>query len=323
MQQEVRAFWIAAPGRGEIRTERLAIPSSGEVAIRTVYSGVSRGTESLVFSGRVPESEWERMRAPFQSGSFPAPVKYGYSNVGVVEQGPAELIGRSVFALFPHQTAYVVPAAAVHPLPDGVPPARAVLAANMETAVNALWDARPHAGDRIAIVGAGTVGCLIAYLAARIVGCSVELIDTNSGRARVSASLGATFASPEFATADADVVFHASGAPEGLRLALDLAGRESTVTELSWFGDKPVSLPLGGAFHSRRLSIRSSQVGTIPAPQRARWSTSRRMQLALSLLKDQTLDGLITGESAFDDLPEAMAKLAPTPNDALCHRIVY
>ena len=323
MHQEARAFWVTAPGHGEIRQERLATPARDEVVVRTVYSGISRGTEALVFGGRVPASEWQRMRAPFQVGDFPAPVKYGYASVGIVEQGPPELTGRAVFALYPHQTRYLVPAGAVHALPDAVPLSRAVLAANMETALNGVWDARPHVGDRIAVVGAGTVGCLTAWLASRIEGCRVELVDLNPRRAETAAALNVRFAGPQSATTDADVVIHASGSPAGLELALSLAGTESTITELSWFADKRVSLSLGGAFHARRLTVASSQVGTIPAAQRARWTTTRRMQLALSLLADPALDTLITGESEFETLPEVMATLAGAAGEALCHRIRY
>lgn len=323
MQQEARAFWVTAPGHGEIRTERIAGPTQDDVMVRAVYSGVSRGTEAMVFGGHIPETEWQRMRAPFQAGEFPAPVKYGYASVGLVEEGPHELAGRAVFALYPHQTRYLIPAAAVHVLPDAVPPARAVLAANMETAVNGLWDARPHVGDRVAVVGAGTVGCLAAWLASRIPGSRVELVDINPRRAETAAVLNVAFADPESASRDADVVIHASGSPAGLELALSLAGTESTITELSWFGDKAVTLPLGGAFHARRLSVTSSQVGTIPAAQRSRWTTRRRMQLALSLLEEPALDVLITGESEFEALPEVMAMLTKSPGEALCHRIRY
>jgi NADPH:quinone reductase-like Zn-dependent oxidoreductase len=323
MQQEARAFWVTAPGRGEILTEQLTPPAADEVVVRTVYSGVSRGTEALVFAGRVPSGEWQRMRAPFQTGSFPAPIKYGYASVGIVESGPPELAGRPVFVLYPHQDRYIVPASAVHLLPDAVPLARAVLGANMETALNGVWDARPHVGDRIAVIGAGTVGCLTAWLASRIKGCRVELVDLNPQRADIAAALGVRFSDAQSARTDADVVFHASGSPEGLELALGLAGFESTVTELSWFADTRVSLPLGGPFHSRRLAVASSQVGTIPPAQRARWTTTRRMQFALSLLDDPALDVLITGESEFGSLPEVMAWLATGPGESLCHRIRY
>ena len=323
MQHEVRAFWVAAPGRGEIRSERLESRSVDGVTVRALYSGVSRGTEALVFTGHVPESEWQRMRAPFQAGTFPAPVKYGYANVGVVENGPPELVQRTVFVLYPHQTHYVVPASAVHVLPDDVPPSRAILAANMETAINGLWDARPHVGDRIAVVGAGTVGCLTAWLASKMPGCHVQLVDTNPSRRSVADRLGVRFADPESAVPGADLVIHASGSPDGLQLALQLAAFESVVTELSWYGDKRVSLPLGGAFHVNRLALRSSQVGSISPAQRARWTHGRRMRLALSFLADAALDVLITGESTFDDLPGLMKTLAEAPGDALCHRIRY
>ena len=320
---DARAFWIAAPGIGEIRAETLPAMTSGDVLVRALYSGISRGTEALVFNGRVPESEYERMRAPFQAGSFPAPVKYGYASVGEVERGPSELEGRPVFVLHPHQTRYVVPGSAVHILPHGLPPARAVLAANMETAVNGLWDAAPRIGDRISVIGAGTIGCLVAWLATAIAGCDVEVVDTNPQRAAVARRLGVRFALPDEARENADVVIHASGAPAGLGVALRLAGFEATVVEMSWYGAQSVPLPLGEAFHARRLTLRSSQVGHVAAAQRPRWDTSRRMALAVSLLADPVLDTLITGESAFDTLPEVMARLADAPGDTLCHRISY
>ena len=323
MSGEARAFWVVAPGRGEIRPEPLRSPADDEVVVRALFSGISRGTEALVFGGRVPRSEWARMRAPFQEGEFPAPVKYGYASVGRVECGPGGLKDRTVFVLHPHQDRYVVPASSVYVLPPDVPPARAVLAANVETAVNALWDARPHLGDRLAVIGAGTVGCLVAWLAARLPGCVVQLVDVNPLRAAVAEKLGVPFAQPGGAAREADMVIHASGSPEGLQLALDVAGAEATIVEMSWFGDRDVKLALGGAFHSRRLTIMSSQVGQVAPAQRARWSTRRRMQLALSLLTDATVDVLVSGESSFEELPQVMAGVAAGGGDILCHRIRY
>ena len=323
MPDDARAFWVAAPGRGEIRTEPLGLPAAGEVLVRTLFSGISRGTESLVFRGRVPPSEFERMRAPFQGGNFPGPVKYGYASVGEVEEGPPDLKGRRVFTLFPHQTRYVVPATAVHVLPVATPPGRAVLAANLETAINGVWDARPLVGDRVSVVGAGAVGCMTAWLVSRIPGCEVELVDLNPSRADVARALGVRFAVPDRATGEADVVIHASGAPAGLALALQLAAFEATVVELSWYGDQDVPLGLGQAFHARRLTITSSQVGSVAAPQRARWDTRRRMQLALRLLESPALDTLITSESGFEELPEVMESLSRAPADAICHRVKY
>ena len=320
---DARAFWVAEPGRGELRGESLPSPSADEVVVRSLFSGISRGTEALVFEGRVPFSEQQRMRAPFQAGEFPGPVKYGYASVGQVERGPRELQDRVVFALYPHQTRYVVPAEAVHVLPDGVPAQRAVLAANLETAINGLWDARPHVGDRISVIGGGAVGGLVAWIAGRTPGCEVELVDTNSARASVARALGVRFAVPDRAMEGGDIVIHASGSAAGLALALRVAGFEATIVEMSWYGNHVVPLPLGEGFHARRLTIKSSQVGSLAPSQRARWDTRRRMQLALSMLADPALDALITGESPFEALPQVMAQLASAPGETICHRIRY
>ena len=323
VDDSARAFWVTGPGRGEIRAAPLAPPGPDEVRVRTLYSGVSRGTEALVFAARVPESQYDAMRAPYQEGAFPAPVKYGYANVGHVEAGPPGLEGRTVFCLYPHQDRYTVPAAAVVPVPDGVPPGRAILAANMETAVNGLWDAGPRVGDRIAIVGAGTLGCLLAALAGRIPGARVTLVDPAPARADIAAALGVGFAAPDAAPGAQDLVIHTSGAPDGLAAALGLAGFEATVVEMSWFGDRAVPLPLGEAFHANRLAIRSSQVGAVAPARRARWDRTRRLALALSLLADARLDRLITGDSPFEALPEIMPALAAGAGRVLCHRITY
>ena len=322
-----QACWLVKPGCAELRMETLSEPTADQVQVRTLHRAISRGTETLVFRGQVPASEFERMRAPFQSGDFPGPVKYGYSSVGIVEVGPAALLGRAVFCLFPHQTRYVVPADAVHVLPEDVPPPRAVLAAHLETAVNALWDAAPRVGDRISVVGGGAVGLLVAWLAARIPGCTVEVVDTQEARRAVAERLGVQFAVPAAARDAADLVIHASGRAEGLATALRLAAFEATVLELSWYGDREVSVPLGGSFHSQRLQLKSSQVGQVAAAQRSRWTHRRRLQLSLSLLTDPALDALITGVSAFSALPAVLARMAASasdaPNAGLSHRIDY
>lgn len=322
-----RQFWIRAPGHGEIVRAGLTPRQADEVLIRTRYSAVSRGTESLVFRGEVPPSQHEVMRAPFQEGWFPGPVKYGYMNVGEVVEGPVpgpdDLTGRLVFCLFPHQDVYCVPATRVTPVPDDVPAGRAVLAANMETAVNVVWDARPSAGDRIVVIGAGVVGFLVAWLCRQTPGASVTIVDINPSRETIARELGLTFRTEVPGGADADLVIHASGQPDGLVSALAIAGLEATIVEASWFGSRPVLLPLGEHFHSRRLTIRSSQVGRVPPDRAPRWSFQRRMTLALDLLRDPALDALITGESAFEDLPDVMARLSHDPAGALCHRIRY
>ncbi|WP_395655956.1 zinc-binding alcohol dehydrogenase [Nocardioides sp.] len=311
------------PGAGEIRDEVLPGPGPGEVLVRTLHTGVSRGTETLVFRGGVPEDQRDRMRAPFQDGDLPGPVKYGYLNVGVVERGPEALVGRTVFCLHPHQTAYVVPVDAVVAVPDGVPARRAVLAGTVETAVNALWDLGPLVGDRVTVVGAGMVGCCVARLLARIPGTEVTLVDVDPARAAVAEQLGVAFESPEDATAQRDAVVHTSATASGLQLALDLLAPEGTVLDLSWYGDRRVDLALGGAFHSGRLTLRSSQVGAVAPARRSSRTHADRLALALRLLRDPAFDVLLTGQSPFADLPDVMARLEAGALPALCHTIAY
>jgi NADPH:quinone reductase-like Zn-dependent oxidoreductase len=322
-EAEAHAFWLRAPCIGEIRPVTLPEPGDDEVRVRTLRSGVSRGTETLVFRGGVPPGQYTTMRAPFQEGDFPAPVKYGYLNVGAVEQGPEELHGRTVFCLYPHQSAYVVPAHAVTVVPDDVPPARAVLAGTVETAVNALWDAGPLLGDRVAVVGAGMVGCCVARLLSRFPAVEVTLVDVDPGRAEVAAALGVGFALPADAPGARDLVVHASATSAGLQRSLELLAPEGTVIELSWYGDDEVQLSLGGAFHSSRLGIRASQVGTVSPARAVRRTTADRLTLALELLRDPAFDALVTGQSHFSELPDVMARLSAGTLPALCHTITY
>lgn len=321
--ETTRSLWISEPGRPEIRTTPLAAPSPGTVTVATLYSGISRGTESLVFHGRVPPSEYERMRAPFQEGDFPFPVKYGYAAVGVVEDGPDDLLGRTVFCLYPHQTRFRVPATAVTPLPPGLPPARGVLAANMETALNALWDGGAGPGDRIVVVGGGAVGALVAALAGRLPGADVTLVDVDDSRAALAERLGVAFARPEAAPGGADLVFHATARSEGLKTALDCAGDEATVVELSWYGTAPVTVPLGLGFHALRLRLVSSQVGRVAPGRRSRWDYRRRLAKALELLADDRLDALLGDPIPFDDLPDRLTALMAPGSGVLCPLIRY
>lgn len=317
-----RAFWTVAAGSGELRAETLAPPAEGEALVRTLASGISRGTESLVFAGRVPASQHAAMRCPFQVGAFPFPVKYGYSAVGVVETGPAALLGKRVFCLHPHQDRFVAPVAMLTPVPDAVPTRRAVLAANMETALNIAWDAAALPGERVLVIGAGVVGLLAAHLLARIPGVALTLVDRDAVKAAVAGALGLTFAAPEDAPAEAELIVHASGSPEGLALALARAAFEARIVEASWFGDRAVPLPLGEAFHSRRLRLISSQVGAVAAPMRGRRSHAERLALALALLDEPRLDALLEEPTPFADLPATMARLAARPG-ALCHVVSY
>jgi NADPH:quinone reductase-like Zn-dependent oxidoreductase len=315
------SLWYCGQGKVEIQQEVLGPPGAGEVRVKTLCSSISRGTESLVFAGRIPESEFGRMRAPFMAGDFPFPVKYGYAAVGRVEDGGSPLRGKNVFALHPHQTAFNIPAVSVVVLPDAVPTHRAVLAANMETALNGVWDAAPGPADRIAIVGAGVVGSLVAYLCGRLPGAEITLVDINPARAELASALGVNFAEPAKARRDCDLVVHASGSPEGLTTALELAGDEATVLEMSWYGDRAVTALLGGPFHSRRLRLISSQVGSIASSHRPRWSHHRRLSAAVGLLADPRLDVLLAPAVAFGDLPKRLPEILASAT--LCQPIDY
>lgn len=318
-----RALWYIAPGQAALRDEVAPTPGPGEVLVQTRYSALSRGTESLIFRGAVPESEHARMRAPFQAGAFPFPVKYGYAAVGTVIAGPHDLLGRTVFALHPHQSTFVVPVEAVVALPADLPPRRAVLAANMETALNALWDAAVLPGSRVAVIGAGTVGALVAWLAGHVAGAQVTVVDIRPERAAVASALGVGFAAPGEAPANCDLVFHASASPEGLATALAAAGDEATIVELSWYGDRAVAAALGGAFHSRRLRLIASQVGSVALSMRARWPHRRRLTQAIALLVDPRLDVLLEPDVSFEDLPAALPALLGPGGAALCQVVAY
>jgi len=322
MDLTARALWIS-PGSARLHDEHLPAAGADDVVVRTIFSAVSRGTEALVFRGGVPVGQHERMRAPFQAGRFPGPVKYGYLNVGVVEHGPSALLEKTVFCLYPHQTRYLVPADAVTPVPAGVPAGRAVLAGTVETAVNALWDARPLVGDRVCVVGAGMVGGAVARLVRAIPGVRVQLVDVDQARADLARSLGVEFSTPVDAVADCDLVFNTSGSAEGLRRSLELLRIDGTVIDLSWYGDKPVTLPLGEDYHARRLTIRSSQVGTVSEHRAASRSFSDRIRLALDLLTDPAFDALITSECTFDELPAVLPRLASGELSTVCHRVSY
>lgn len=317
-----RALWYVGPFGAELREEDVT-PAADAVTVRTLWSAVSRGTERLVASGAVPPAEFGRMRAPLQAGDFPFPVKYGYCAVGIVERGPPALAGRPVFVLHPHQDLFAAPAAMANPVPDGVPPRRAILAANVETALNAVWDSAAGPGDRIVVVGGGVVGLLTAWICARLPGADVTLVDIEPTRAGVARALGVAFASPDAAPAEADVVFHTSASAAGLATAIGAAGLEATVVEMSWYGDRPTPAPLGGAFHSRRLKLLSSQVGHVSPSRRPRWSYARRMATALALLDDARLDGLITAEIGFADLPAAVPRILAAEAPGLVTAVRY
>ncbi len=320
-----RALWLTGKRQVELKQAVLAPLSDGELTVESHFGAISRGTEALVAEGSVPVSERENMRAPLQDGEFPFPVKYGYAVVGTVKAGIGRPEGQTVFCLHPHQDRFNVPAVMAIPVPQDVPAARAVLAANMETALNGIWDAGILAGDKVTVVGGGLVGLLAAFLSAKIPGTRVTLVDVNPDRRALADTFGCRFALPdeaETSACDSDVVIHASATSEGIATAIAVAGFEARIVEMSWYGEGTSVVPLGGRFHSHRLSIVGSQVGHVPAARRSRWPLSRRLETALSLLADDCLDDLISGETAFDDLADRYIRILSDP-DTLCHRIRY
>ena len=321
--ETAEALWYVGPGRAEIREERLKPLTDDKVRVRALYGAISRGTEALIAAGRVPAGEYQRMRGPFMAGNFPFPVKYGYSTVGVVEAGPDDLVGHNVFVLHPHQTRFDVPADAVVPVPPEIPLSRAVMAANMETALNATWDAAPGPYGRIAVIGAGVVGALVGFICARIEDAEVTLIDIDPSRAALAQALGVGFATPDAAPTDCDFVFHSSATAEGLTTALNIAGDEATIVELSWYGSGIVSVPLGGAFHSRRLKLVSSQVGKVAPSHRATFTYRQRLMAAITLTAHPHLDALIAPAVSFRELPVVLPDILKPRSGVLCQLVNY
>lgn len=317
------ALWYVGRGRAEIREERLGPLADGRVRVRALYGAISRGTEGIIAAGRVPASEYQRMRGPYMAGTFPFPVKYGYATVGQVEAGPEEMVGRTVFALHPHQTRFDLPADTPVLVPLEVPLSRATLAANMETALNATWDAAPGPSGRIAVVGAGVVGALTGFICARIEGAEVTLVDTNPARADLARALGLNFAPADAPPTDCDTVFHASATAAGLTTALNIAADEATIVELSWYGAGIVSVPLGGAFHSRRLKLISSQVGKVAPSHRATHSNRDRLEAALKLAADERLDALLNPAIGFRELPVQLPDILKPQSGVLCQLVSY
>ncbi|AOT05453.1 zinc-dependent alcohol dehydrogenase [Arthrobacter sp. U41] len=317
------AYWTVGPGKGELRRGALPLPGPGEALVRTLYSGISKGTELVVHNARVPQCVAEEMAAPNQEGSFPSPVKFGYLSVGVVEDGPANWMGKMVFCLYPHQDRYVVPVESLTVVPDDVPARRAVLTGTVETAINGIWEAGPRLGDRVAVIGAGLVGGMVAKLLGSFPLGRLQLVDVDPAKRAFAAALGVEFSHPDDALPDCDIVIHCSASEAGLARALQLAGDDADVIEMSWYADRKVTVPLGEDFHARRLSIRASQVGVVARARRHRRTNADRLQLAVSLLRDPGFDVFLTGSSTLGELPDIVQQLSDGTLDALCHVIDY
>lgn len=320
---DATAYWTTAKEQGELRSEKIQMPGHGEVLVRALYSGISKGTEMVVHNGAVPPRVAKEMRAPHQEGEFPGPVKFGYLSVGVVEDGPEEWNGQRVFCLNPHQDRYVVPVDSLTRIPDNVPSRRAVLTGTVETAVNALWEAGPRLGDRVAVVGAGLVGGMVATLLRSFPLERLQLVDLDPSKQQFANALGVEFVHPDNAANDCDIVFHCSASQQGLERSLQLVGDEGDVIEVSWYANREVTVPLGEDFHARRLSIKASQVGVVARARRHRRTNADRLNLAVSLLADPVFDAFLTGSSPFAELPAVVKELACGSRDALCHVIEY
>jgi hypothetical protein len=301
---EARALWFVGPGHAVLRHETIAAHSAGEVCtVRSLYSAVSGGSERLVLAGRVPADLHPSMRVPYMDGDFRFPVKYGYSLVGTVEQGPQHLLGRVVHLLHPHQDICIVDSADVFPVPESIPAPRATLASNMETAVTAIWDARPLLGERVLIVGFGYIGALIGQILGAMPGIDLRIVELDDRRRELARKLGHHLEAPGGNT-EFDLAIHTSGSPAGLQEAIDRLGMEGRVVEVSWYGTTEATLRLGGTFHSQRKTIIASQVSHLPAFQTPRWDRLRRKQLVFSLLRDPAFDHLLSDPIPFEQLPE-------------------
>ncbi len=302
MSVTARALWHNSPFDSTLRREVLADSKDGELLLRSMFSLVSQGTERLVACGAVPESLYGSMRVPYMGGNFSFPVKYGYALVGEVLNQGHPWQGRAVFVMHPHQDYCVVAQRDCFCLPANVSPRSAVLAANLETAVTALWDARPLLGERVLVVGFGLLGALTALLLKRFPGLDLWISEPNSYRKDLAKKMGFHLWEGQH-VGEFDLCVHSSATEDGLQMALDVLGREGRVLELSWYGNKRSALSLGEAFHHKRLRIISSQVAHLPSDMQARWGYARRKELVFKLLHSSDWRLLPDAELGLEDLP--------------------
>jgi 2-desacetyl-2-hydroxyethyl bacteriochlorophyllide A dehydrogenase len=321
------AVWFPRARTVEIREEPIGDPGPGELRVRAVISALSHGTERLVYRGEVDPGL--ALDLPTLAGGYGFPVKFGYASVGrVVAAGPhvgSIGVGDLVFALHPHQVEYVVAASLAHRLPAGVSPEAGVFLANLDTALNVTLDAKAKPGDSVVIFGQGVVGLLLTQLLSRA-GVRVIAVEPASGRAAMSARCGANAVLRPADLAlvrsmtggrGADLAIEASGNPGALQQAIDSVADEGTIVVCSWYGEKRVTLDLGGRFHRGRLRIVSSQVGGIDPSLAPRWDRPRRLAYATQLLSDLRLAELITHRFPFVRAADAYALLDERAADTI------
>src|SRR5262252_2928113 len=293
------ALFHTAPRRVEIRELPTPRPAAGEVVVNTVCSGISSGTERLVYRGEVPPDLALDDTIGALGGAFSYPFAYGYACVGEVEES-----GQAVFAFRPHQDVFAARASDLIPLP-AIDPAPATLFPLVETALQVTLDAGTGYRDRVIVLGAGVLGLLTGLLL-QSAGWRPLIAEPQDWRRAVASSLGVTTAAPaELVNEEVPLVIDASGNPDAPALALDMLAHEGTLLVASWFGTKQVVLPLGGAFHRRRLTIRSTQVSTVPARLSGTWTRARRRRETVELLAELPLAQLCTHVFAFDHAAEA------------------
>ncbi|RMG66652.1 MAG: dehydrogenase [Bacteroidetes bacterium] len=307
MPELAHACWHLDAQTSAIQPEPLPDLTAGQLRLRARYSLISAGTERLVARGEVPAEIAGDMGVPFMGGAFPFPIKYGYSLVAEIE-APAPQAGQLVHLLHPHQDRLQVPAGAVFPVPAGVPARRAVLASNLETALNALWDSGLSLGDRALVVGYGLIGALVARLLQRLPAVEVVVQEPDAHRRALAEAQGlAVQAGP--GAQRFDYAFHTSASAGGLQAAIDQTAFEGTIVEMSWYGTRSVPVALGGSFHSQRKRLISSQVSQLPAGRRGRWDYRRRKAAVFALLQDSAFDALLTDEVPFAGLPDFFQNL--------------
>jgi 2-desacetyl-2-hydroxyethyl bacteriochlorophyllide A dehydrogenase len=321
MLSRLRELWFTAPGAVELREGLPAQLATGQVRVRALASGISQGTELLLWRGEGPEP----FDPSLDAASAPTyPRRYGYAWVGEIVETCAvdRRVGERVFALLAHGDEHCVVASAARRLPPELPAERATLAANLETAVNVVWDAGIGLGDDVLVVGGGVVGLLAGQLARRAGASRVRLVEPLAARRLVAETLGFDAAlSPEqligAAEAEADVVIEATGRPECLDLAIAQARSEGVVAVASFYGQRVAPVSLGVAFHRRRLTLRASQVSHLPPSRAGRWSFDRRFELVCELLRDPRLDALLERPIAIADAAAVYARLAAAPQGSL------
>lgn len=311
-----RSLWHIDAGHSEIRSQNLD-PLPGQILLQSLYSLISLGTEKTIALGGVPGNVYDKMKVPYMEGSFSLPVKYGYSLVARSEEG------QCYHLMHPHQDLVSVNPESLTPVPPGIPPSRAVLVSNMETALTAYWDAGPLKDEKIMIAGFGLIGALTALLL-RLKGFQdITVYEPDATRTGLARRLGFHTGDPGFDPGPFDLAFHSSGNASGLQHCLEVMGPEGRILELSWYGRQKITLGLGEHFHINRLRIIASQVSSIPRNLQGAWNFAKRKQEVLSLLADPCWDRLEIEEVPFETSPAVFYKIRHSQTKGLTYILKY